>query len=174
MSSPRLSRSSIPASTVTTRVRLCLLLLVVTVDGLTAAQHAPGSPSAAAEYSREAYVVERYHTAWRFEADGSGRRKVSVRVKVQSETGVQLWGQLLLACGAASERMDVGPVRVHDERLRPLADALRIVKYRALFPDETPAKILRRGTLSCSSSSQPPSCQFVLMPPLAAQFAQQQ
>jgi tetratricopeptide (TPR) repeat protein len=108
MSSP----SNIPASTVKMRVRLCLLLLVVTGDGLTAAQHAPSSPSAGAEYSREAYVVERYHTAWRFEADGSGRREVSVRVKVQSQTGVQLWGQLLLAYSAASERMDVGPVRV--------------------------------------------------------------
>jgi len=49
------------------------------------------------------------------------------------------------------------------EKLRPLAEALRSGGYPAAFPDEIPTKLLRRGTLSCSSTTG--DCSFVLLPP---------
>jgi tetratricopeptide (TPR) repeat protein len=95
------------------RVLMCALLIVTWAGPTAAQQRAPSEPSAARDYSREASVIEKYRTVWRFEADGTGRREVSVRVKIHNETGVQQWGQLLFAYSAASERIDVGPVRVH-------------------------------------------------------------
>ena len=58
-----------------------------------------------------------------------------------------------------------------DERLRSSADALRAVKYEAVFPDDTPAKILRRGTLSCPAERR--ECHFVMALPRDAQLAEQ-
>jgi hypothetical protein len=60
-----------------------------------------------------------------------------------------------------------------DERLRPFADALRTVKYRAIFPDDTPTKLLRRGTLSCGSKAGRRGCEFVMALPHEAQLAEQ-
>jgi tetratricopeptide (TPR) repeat protein len=50
-----------------------------------------------------------------------------------------------------------------DEKLRPLMDRLHSLKYPAPFPDDTPAKVIRRGILSCSSASG--ECIFILMLP---------
>jgi tetratricopeptide (TPR) repeat protein len=60
-----------------------------------------------------------------------------------------------------------------DERLRPFVDALRAVTYRAMFPDDTPTKVLRRGTLSCGSTDGRRGCQFVMALPHEAQLAEQ-
>jgi tetratricopeptide (TPR) repeat protein len=61
-----------------------------------------------------------------------------------------------------------------DDRLRPLADTLRTIKYEAVFPDDAPAKIVRRGTLSCSTERDTVSCHLLLLLPHEAQLAQQQ
>ena len=61
-----------------------------------------------------------------------------------------------------------------DETLRRLADALPKAKYDATFPDRAPAKILRRGTLSCPGPDRPGSCHFIMMLPDEAQAAQQE
>jgi tetratricopeptide (TPR) repeat protein len=50
-----------------------------------------------------------------------------------------------------------------EERLKPLTDNLRGAKVDFSFPDETPTKILRRGTLTCSQDSK--QCKFVMMLP---------
>src|SRR5881227_2382453 len=47
------------------------------------------------DYSREAMVYEQYRTLVRFENDGTGRRDSIARVRVQSEAGVQMLGQLV-------------------------------------------------------------------------------
>ena len=59
-----------------------------------------------------------------------------------------------------------------DAALRPLTDALRKMTFDRPFPDAAPAKILRRGTASCTQSDRERSCRFVLMPPSDAQTAQ--
>src|SRR5215475_6996635 len=57
-------------------------------------QEPPGAKSHADEqkqpdYSQEAYVIERMTTSYLFEKDGTGRREQSIRVKVQSDAGVE-------------------------------------------------------------------------------------
>src|SRR6185503_16313074 len=74
-----------------------------------------GSAAAAApqaDFAQEAFVVEQSRITWRFENDGTGRRDTFLRVKVQSDAGVQAWGQLAFPYNSANERMDVVFVRV--------------------------------------------------------------
>ncbi len=40
-----------------------------------------------------------------------------------------------------------------DEKLKDLTDALRSVKCHQTFPDDTPVKILRRATVTCTAAS---------------------
>src|ERR1700730_9827612 len=41
------------------------------------------------DYSQEGFVVEQYHSRYRFEADGTGRKETIARIRVQSEAGGQ-------------------------------------------------------------------------------------
>lgn len=50
-----------------------------------------------------------------------------------------------------------------EEKLKPLTDNLRSTKVDFAFPDDVPAKILRRGTLTCSKDNG--QCEFVMMLP---------
>lgn len=67
----------------------------------------------AIDYSQESYVVEQLRNTYRFENDGTGTREVYARVRVQSDAGVQQWGQVVAGYNSASERLDVQYVRVH-------------------------------------------------------------
>src|ERR1700719_1178998 len=64
------------------------------------------------DYSQEAFVVEQYRSSYRFESDGTGRRETIARIKVQSEAGVQQWGQIQIGYNSANERVEIGYVRV--------------------------------------------------------------
>jgi tetratricopeptide (TPR) repeat protein len=70
----------------------------------------------------------------------------------------------ILLSGGAGEKAKVDAVRwvSGDEKLKSYAEALRTADYRLTFPDDTPVKILRRGTLSCSAGG---ACKFVLTLP---------
>ena len=68
--------------------------------------------AAAADYSKEAFVTEYMRSRYTFENDGTGKRESVFRIRVQSEAGVQRWGQLRFAYNSASERMDIPYVRV--------------------------------------------------------------
>jgi tetratricopeptide (TPR) repeat protein len=67
---------------------------------------------AAPDYSQQAFVVEKMRTAYRFESDGTGKREFSARIKVQSEAGVEQWGQLVIGYSSANERVEIPYVRV--------------------------------------------------------------
>ncbi len=69
-------------------------------------------PAAKPDYSQEAYVLEQFRTSYRFENDGTGRKEVSARVRVQSEAGVEQWGQLVVGYNSANERVEIPSVRV--------------------------------------------------------------
>jgi tetratricopeptide (TPR) repeat protein len=80
---------------------------------------APAKSAAAAadsakahDYAQESFVIEQMHSHYRFEADGTGRKETTARIRVQSEAGVQQWGQLLEGYNSASERVEIGYVRV--------------------------------------------------------------
>src|SRR5271154_5181494 len=71
---------------------------------------APKPPPA--DYSQEPFVIEQYHTSARFENDGTNERDLAVRVRVQSDAGVQQLGELVFGYNSANEVMDVRFVRV--------------------------------------------------------------
>ena len=64
------------------------------------------------DYSQEAVVVEQLITAYRFESDGTGKRESTLRVKVQSDAGVERFGQLVFNYSSANEKLDMDYVRV--------------------------------------------------------------
>ncbi len=73
---------------------------------------ATASTEAKHDYSQEAFVVEQYRTTLRFESDGTGRKETVMRIRVQSEAGVQQWGQIQFGYNSANERVEIGYVRV--------------------------------------------------------------
>src|SRR6202008_4367212 len=86
-----------------------------------AAQQPETMPAAAAaakaaeqqkDYSQESFVIEKALTAFRFETDGTGRKETIARVRVQSEAGVEQWGQVLVGYNSANERVEIPYVRV--------------------------------------------------------------
>src|SRR3954462_12013409 len=85
-------------------------------SGNKAAPIMPGATVADAakepDYSREAMVYEQYRTLVRFENDGTGRRDSTARIRVQSEAGVQMLGQLVFGYNAANEKIEINYVRV--------------------------------------------------------------
>ena len=64
------------------------------------------------DYSQESFVVEKMHTRYTFESDGTGRKELTIRIRVQSEAGVQQWGQLQVGYNSANERVEIPYVRV--------------------------------------------------------------
>jgi tetratricopeptide (TPR) repeat protein len=70
------------------------------------------APGVTADHSQESYVVEKLRNSFRFESDGTGRREIYARIKVQSEAGVEQWGQLVMGYNSANERVDIPYVRV--------------------------------------------------------------
>ncbi|MFZ0771522.1 MAG: DUF3857 domain-containing protein [Candidatus Sulfotelmatobacter sp.] len=64
------------------------------------------------DYSKEAFVVERLQERYRFENDGTGRKEATLRIRVQSEAGVQAFGQLRFGYNSGNDRMDIAYVRV--------------------------------------------------------------
>jgi tetratricopeptide (TPR) repeat protein len=67
------------------------------------------------DYSQESFVIEQMHSHYRFEADGTGRKETIARIRVQSEAGVQQWGQLQEGYNSANERVEIPYVRVLKE-----------------------------------------------------------
>src|SRR6202042_3768488 len=69
-------------------------------------------PGMAPKYPEESFVIEQMHSYYRFEADGTGRKETKARIRVQSEAGVQQWGQLQEGYNSANESMEIAYVRV--------------------------------------------------------------
>ncbi len=90
---------------------VCVPLLCL---GLAAGQS--DSKSKAAEkpqdFSREALVLEQQQTKMRFESDGTARKQVHARIRVQSEGAVQQLGQLVVGYNSAFEKPSKLEVRV--------------------------------------------------------------
>src|SRR5260370_4711762 len=69
-------------------------------------------PAKPLDHSEESFVVEKLRNSYRFESDGAGRHDLYVRIKVQSEAGVEQWGQLVQGYNSANERIEIPYVRV--------------------------------------------------------------
>ncbi len=64
------------------------------------------------DYSQESFVIEQVRTRFQFESDGTGRKETIARVRVQSEAGVEQWGQVMIGYNSANERVEIPYVRV--------------------------------------------------------------
>src|SRR6185437_16833270 len=54
----------------------------------------PAAAEKAADYSQQAFVIEKYLTKIRFETNGTSEREQTTRIRVQTQAGVQAFGQL--------------------------------------------------------------------------------
>src|SRR5258708_14927421 len=82
------------------------------VENKTADKIADLAKAGERDYSQESFVVESMHTSYKFESDGTGRKELIARIRVQSEAGVQQAGQLHLGYNSAHERVEIPYVRV--------------------------------------------------------------
>jgi tetratricopeptide (TPR) repeat protein len=80
-----------------------------------AAEKAAAAVAKTPDYAQESFVIEQMHSRYRFEADGTGRKEITARIRVQSEAGVQQWGQLQEGYNSANERVEIPYVRVLKE-----------------------------------------------------------
>jgi Flp pilus assembly protein TadD/transglutaminase-like putative cysteine protease len=83
-----------------------------TQNAAPAATKSAPQKSSPADYSQEPFVIEQYYTTARFENDGTSERGLAVRIRVQSNAGVQQLGELVFGYNSANEQMDVHFVRV--------------------------------------------------------------
>src|SRR5262245_61180032 len=82
-------------------------------------QEQSGAKAQAAEqkqpdYSQEACVIERMTISYRFEKDGTGQREQNLRVKVQSDAGVERFGQLAFSYSSVNEKLHIERVSKPD------------------------------------------------------------
>lgn len=68
--------------------------------------------TAAPDYSKEAFIIEKLYENYRFENDGTGRKDAVLRVHVLSESGVKGFGQLRFGYNSANDRMEIAYVKV--------------------------------------------------------------
>src|SRR5271156_5190636 len=70
------------------------------------------SPSASQDFSKEAYVIERFATHIVAENDGTGTRELAAQVKVLAEAGVKALAVLNFVYTSANEAVEIDYVRV--------------------------------------------------------------
>ena len=68
--------------------------------------------AASTAHGDEAFVVEQLRNSYRFETNGTGKHEVYAKIRVQSEAGVQQWGQVVVGYNSASESIEIPYLRV--------------------------------------------------------------
>ena len=87
-------------------------LVVAAAQPAGKAQDSSPTKAESRDFSDEAFVIEQVKTKFRFDNDGTGRKETIARVRVQSEAGVETWGQVVIGYNSASERVEIPYVRV--------------------------------------------------------------
>jgi len=93
--------------------RLALVLVCLAVPAFSQTESVPATtpekkPEAKPpDYSQEPFIVESMHTAYRYEADGTGTKIIQTRIHLQSESAVQKLGQLAFAYSKDFEKLDI-------------------------------------------------------------------
>jgi tetratricopeptide (TPR) repeat protein len=80
--------------------------------GATARTQAGASQARSDKYSNEPYVIEKYTTTYRFETDGSQKRTIFARVRIQSALAAQKFSHLAFNYDASSGSLDFELVRI--------------------------------------------------------------
>jgi tetratricopeptide (TPR) repeat protein/transglutaminase-like putative cysteine protease len=73
---------------------------------------APPTEASKVDYSQEPYIIRDFRSIARFENDGTGAKSFEAVVQIQSDLGVQQWGQLVFGYSSANEKMNIDYVRV--------------------------------------------------------------
>ena len=84
----------------------CLILFCLLTGSVAQTKKSP------VDYSDQAFVTQHYYESFRFESDGTGREQVDARIKVNSDAGVQVLGQLKVGYSALSDKLEIAYVRV--------------------------------------------------------------
>lgn len=73
----------------------------------------PGQTKAASgDTAQEAAVIQQLDSRVRYENDGTGVHETTAVIKIQSQAGVERYGQLVFGYSSATEKLDVNYVRV--------------------------------------------------------------
>lgn len=88
----------------------CFVILVV-VSAVCVGESAPENKPTKIDYGSEAYVIERSSSDLKIEDDGSYVRTDSVRVRIQSDAGVQHYGLLTFPYEKATGQIEIDYVR---------------------------------------------------------------
>jgi hypothetical protein len=64
------------------------------------------------DYSKEAFVIERFSRSIAFAADGTSKREQAATIKMQSDAGVRQFGVLAFPYNSDNEKIEVLFVRV--------------------------------------------------------------
>src|SRR5208283_569232 len=94
------------------RCALSLTLTVVLASLASRAQTSPPPDPAKDDYSHEAAVAEEMSTKLAFDNDGNFTQEQSVRIRVQTDTGVKQFGLLTFPFQSATQTMEIDYVRV--------------------------------------------------------------
>src|SRR6516225_9885699 len=84
----------------------CLILFCLLTGSVAQTKKSP------VDYSDQAFVTQHYYESFRFESDGTGREQLDARIKVNSDAGVQVLGQLKVGYSALSDKLEIPYVRV--------------------------------------------------------------
>lgn len=72
----------------------------------------PAVAEKAADYSQQAFVVDKYLTTIRFQNDGTSEREQVTRIRIQTQAGVQAFGVLHFPYDAANQKIDIVSVKI--------------------------------------------------------------
>jgi len=92
------------------------------------------------DYSKEAYVVERYSTRMVAETDGSGTREVTAEVRMLADAGVKAFAVLRFIYTSVNEVVDVDYVRVR----KPDGSVVKTPEYNI---QDMPGDVTRNAPL---------------------------
>jgi tetratricopeptide (TPR) repeat protein/transglutaminase-like putative cysteine protease len=88
------------------------IILVGLLAAMTCGLSAQTKPKTSADTAQEAAVVQQRDTRVHYENDGTGMVEHTEAIRIQSEAGVQRYGQLVFGYSSATEKLEVNYVRV--------------------------------------------------------------
>lgn len=91
--------------------RAFFLVLAISSSLSVSAQQSSALP-AKSDYSKEAFVYEQITNKLVYENDGTATRDTSVKLRIQSDAGVQHWGLLRFSYQSSVETIDIPYIRV--------------------------------------------------------------
>ena len=119
---------------------ILFLTLIAWLPGFAQSKAEEKAAASAPEYSKEAFVVESYHSRIVSESDGSGTRELSSEVKILAEAGVKAFAVLNFTYTSANEVVEVDYVRVR----KPNGTVVKTPDYNI---QDMPAEVTRTAPL---------------------------